>query len=1057
MNIRIAGTDIAERDWTNDQLSRISIELSAYDGEVGVGAFAMPDPSGNDDFAGAREIRIVDAGTYIVNGFIGDQIRTRATFPTRSQREHLYTLRDPNALLYGFRVHEQRPSESVQARALAFAAAYRPTWTTTMILGTSPVTMPAKNYGGANGFEELIADIRDIAGKTMFVHDLQGGGRCLHMHRLVEGHTAGISVSDIASAVNGVTVFAPHRYPVRTFSVVDLKNDVVGRDQTGRTATVVDQDSIDRHNADGLQHDAIVDFEAGSSAELFDLTQQYVTEYSTERQTYEVTIGPLDFASMALWRVGDLLNVTSDVLGMPGTVSPIRIAHATVTISKDESGKPLPGFWDCHFELGSPIRSFRPRRGPQPLIPRDITPFVPGCAGGDEGYQERLAAIEGLVAYWPADDPDTQDDLADESGNNHDATLTTAGTAILEQSPARPDTVFSVKASGSPVWEAADHADLDLTNGTLLLFIKRNTAGDITAGMILGKGSTSSFETCPYLIRYDETGGAGTYMVQLGNNVSTAAYVAITAAALDVWQFIAFTWDGSNVKAYTHDGTDVVLVDTDAQTITPFNSSATFKIGAVTGTSTPDVSLDEIAVLSRALTIDEIEGLFCSPKEPAYGQRTCEQITGDGSTGPYTTNYPYLEGSLEVTIDGIAVVVTETSPTAGTFTLAAVSSGTIVVCYQIATSTGTGETNPQPTPASPTGSGAPTTADYLVGTAQAGLSAEIVVGTSPGGELGGTWASPTVDGTHSGSAHTDFIAKALVDAKGDLIVATAADTVARLAVGTNDHILTADSTQASGVKWAAAPSGSGIPATLLDAKGDLIVASAADTAARLAVGTNGQVLTADSGEATGVKWATPASGSGVNGTVLSPSSDTYINSTAATSNLDSSTVLILGEEWAGTTAARIALFTFDTSTLAGKTIYSADLWLYRTSNNANNMTIGMILTARRILRAYVPTEVTYNVYSTGNNWTTAGAKGDGTDRALIKHGSAPLGASSVDVDQWAVLPLAMLVKESLDASETTLRFAVGLENLNGDQDAMSFASLEHATAALRPTLRIQHS
>ena len=49
--------------------------------------------------------------------------------------------------------------------------------------------------------------------------------------------------------------------------------------------------------------------------------------------------------------------------------------------------------------------------------------------------------------------------------------------------------------------------------------------------------------------------------------------------------------------------------------------------------------------------------------------------------------------------------------------------------------------------------GAPTNADYLVGTANADLSAEIVVGTAPGGELGGTWASPTVDATHSGSAH----------------------------------------------------------------------------------------------------------------------------------------------------------------------------------------------------------------------------------------------------------------------------------------------------------------
>src|SRR3972149_1086895 len=50
-------------------------------------------------------------------------------------------------------------------------------------------------------------------------------------------------------------------------------------------------------------------------------------------------------------------------------------------------------------------------------------------------------------------------------------------------------------------------------------------------------------------------------------------------------------------------------------------------------------------------------------------------------------------------------------------------------------------------------SGAPSTVDYLVGTADAGLSAEIVVGTAPGGELGGTWASPTVDTTHAGSAH----------------------------------------------------------------------------------------------------------------------------------------------------------------------------------------------------------------------------------------------------------------------------------------------------------------
>lgn len=50
--------------------------------------------------------------------------------------------------------------------------------------------------------------------------------------------------------------------------------------------------------------------------------------------------------------------------------------------------------------------------------------------------------------------------------------------------------------------------------------------------------------------------------------------------------------------------------------------------------------------------------------------------------------------------------------------------------------------------------------DALVGTASGVLSGEIVVGTTPGGELGGTWASPTVDATHSGSSHAGVQAAA---------------------------------------------------------------------------------------------------------------------------------------------------------------------------------------------------------------------------------------------------------------------------------------------------------
>ena len=52
-------------------------------------------------------------------------------------------------------------------------------------------------------------------------------------------------------------------------------------------------------------------------------------------------------------------------------------------------------------------------------------------------------------------------------------------------------------------------------------------------------------------------------------------------------------------------------------------------------------------------------------------------------------------------------------------------------------------------------------------------------------------------------------------------------------------------------------------ATAIDAKGDLIVGTGADTFSKLSAGTNGYLLTADSAEATGLKWSAAASSGGM--------------------------------------------------------------------------------------------------------------------------------------------------------------------------------------------------
>jgi hypothetical protein len=91
----------------------------------------------------------------------------------------------------------------------------------------------------------------------------------------------------------------------------------------------------------------------------------------------------------------------------------------------------------------------------------------------------------------------------------------------------------------------------------------------------------------------------------------------------------------------------------------------------------------------------------------------------------------------------------------------------------------------------------------------------------------------------------------ILTTKGDLL--TYGSEAARLAVGSNKQVLQADSAEALGVKWA----------NLLSTKGDLLAYSTALTT--LGLGSNDQVLTADSTQSTGLKWATPSGGTGGSG------------------------------------------------------------------------------------------------------------------------------------------------------------------------------------------------
>jgi len=81
------------------------------------------------------------------------------------------------------------------------------------------------------------------------------------------------------------------------------------------------------------------------------------------------------------------------------------------------------------------------------------------------------------------------------------------------------------------------------------------------------------------------------------------------------------------------------------------------------------------------------------------------------------------------------------------------------------------------------------------------------VSASPGDITGVTAGTGISGGGTSGDVTVTNSMATAIDAKGDLIVGTGADAFSRLAVGTNNYTLVADSAETTGLKWAAPSSG----------------------------------------------------------------------------------------------------------------------------------------------------------------------------------------------------------------------------------------------------------
>jgi hypothetical protein len=133
----------------------------------------------------------------------------------------------------------------------------------------------------------------------------------------------------------------------------------------------------------------------------------------------------------------------------------------------------------------------------------------------------------------------------------------------------------------------------------------------------------------------------------------------------------------------------------------------------------------------------------------------------------------------------------------------------------------------------------------------------------------------------------DISGIAALTTKGDLL--TYSTVPARLGVGTNGYVLTADSTQTLGIKWAAASSGASTTDALQSATTTVNVSSATAPS-------TGQVLTAT--DSTHATWQTPGTGGG--GDTFTVLKETVFAGITPTSYSNGSTYTIDGSDYTAT-------------------------------------------------------------------------------------------------------------------------------------------------------------